>query len=229
MIQHALKNRVIELRKEGKSYSEINSALGVKIPQSTLSYWCHRVTLPENYAEIIRGKIAIGASKGRAIALVTNEIRRKQHLETLKQNNNFAKDLFKNNDVAKIALAMLYLGEGLKWKAGRALRLGSSDPDIVKIYIKLLRQCYGIKSIKLRARIGYRADQDINELTKYWSKITDLPRSSFYKTKTDPRTIGKPTKDRNYKGVCSIHCAGTNIQLELDIIARMILNDDTGL
>ncbi len=120
---------------------------------------------------------------------------------------------------------MLHLGEGAKWKSHRGLMLGSSDPDIIRLYIKLLKICYGKKNTDMRCRISYRADQDINELETYWSKITNISRSNFYKTRPDPRTVGKPTKNKDYKGVCVITSSGTDIQLELESIAKIILKN----
>ena len=45
--------------------------------------------------------------------------------------------------------------------------LGSSDPTIMLLYIKLLRLCYGIIAVQMKCRISYRADQDI----KNWNDI----------------------------------------------------------
>lgn len=118
---------------------------------------------------------------------------------------------------------MLYLGEGAKLKSHRGLMLGSSDPRIIRLHIKLLAACYRIAREKLKCRISYRADQDLNTLQKYWSEITGIPLETFYKSKPDPRTIGKPTKCLDYKGVCVVMCSGTSIQLELDIITDIIL------
>ncbi|MBL7156219.1 MAG: hypothetical protein ISS87_01310 [Candidatus Pacebacteria bacterium] len=125
----------------------------------------------------------------------------------------------------KIALAILYLGEGEKWKGRGRLCLGSSDPDIIKLYLKSLRTCYDINEKKLRCRVGYRADQNINELQKFWSKITKIPASQFYQTRIDPRTKGKKSIKRDYKGVCVIYYGSAEIQLELAIIAKLITNN----
>ena len=62
--------------------------------------------------------------------------------------------------------------------------------------------------------------QEINKAIN-WSKATGLNKNQFYKTKPDARTIGKPTRNKNYKGVCVISCAGTKIQVELKEISKM--------
>ena len=131
-----------------------------------------------------------------------------------------------DRDVQKIMLAMLYLGEGSKWRSHSGLMLGSSDPSIIKLYVGLLGVCYGIEVDRLKCRVSYRADQDIRALEHYWAKIIGIPLKNFYKTKPDPRTIGKPTKRSDYKGVCVVHCGNTKIQHELEMIPKLLL---TGL
>ncbi len=85
-----------------------------------------------------------------------------------------------------------------------------------------MKSVYNIPKSVLRAQVLHRADQDISQLIMVWSKITGLHKEFFYKCKPDSRTIGKLTKNKDYKGVCVISCAGTKIQLELDIVARLI-------
>ncbi len=117
---------------------------------------------------------------------------------------------------------MLYLGEGTKWQRSRAPKLASTSPVIIQLYIDLLHTCYGIGPESMHARIQCRADQNQNELIAHWMDITKIPRSNFYLCYVDKRTIGKPTTKTNYKGVCTVSCAGTHIQLELAEISGII-------
>lgn len=158
------------------------------------------------------------------MAVASNRAKRREYLKTLAEKNRHLRAKLVDKDVSKLALATLYLGEGAKWKSTRGLALGNSDPDIVKIYIQLLEQCYGINRNDLKARITYRADQDIEKLIEYWSNISGIPRNNFYETKPDPRTKGSRTRKKDYMGVCTVIGGGTEIQLELDIIARMFLH-----
>ena len=75
----------------------------------------------------------------------------------------------------------------------------------------------------MKCRISYRADQNIKSLQNYWSRLTGISLKNFYKTIPDPRTIGKPTKKKDYKGVCVVTCAGSHIQLELEAIPAIVL------
>lgn len=86
----------------------------------------------------------------------------------------------------------------------------------------LLKRCCGIEVGEARCRISYRADQDPDYLEDFWSNLTKILRTNFYKTKPDPRTVGKPTLRSDYKGVCALTRKGTDIQLELQAIADII-------
>ncbi|MBU0547000.1 MAG: hypothetical protein ABH876_02310 [Patescibacteria group bacterium] len=216
-----LKEKVIKLRKQGKTYSEIKNSLRKIIPESTLSYWCKGVPLPLKYYKKIKILNEINREKGRKIALEINKRNREKYLSEIKRRNLV---LFKNVNLKamKLALAMLYLGEGGKWKSHPGLVLGSSDPNIIILYLKLLNKCYHLKPQDLKCRISYRADQDIDNLQRFWSRVAKIPLKNFYKTKPDPRTIGKKTLKKDYKGVCVISGGGAEIQLELEIIPKLI-------
>ena len=220
---YTLKPKAVRLRKTGKTYGEIRKILGKSVAKSTLSHWLRDLVLTEIQQRKLEGRVASKIARAQIKGWAASKKKRQQYIKLLVTRNRYLLPLTKKRDVAKIALAMLYLGEGAKWQSHPGLHLGSSDPEIIKIYIKLLKKCYGISGEILRARISYRADQDLSKLTAFWSRMTKIPRHHFYKTKPDPRTIGKKTMKENYRGVCQITCAGTEIQLQLDIIARMFL------
>lgn len=213
------------LRAAGKTYSEINRELRIKVPKSTLSGWCAGVEMPSLYKtkldKINKDNFAIVQKLATAARLA----KKTNFLRKIEAENQSLIPFLKNKNVLKAILAMLHLGEGAKWKSHRGLMLGSSDPDIIRLYIELLKSCYGKKNTDMRCRVSYRADQDIDELETFWSKITNISRDNFYKTRPDPRTIGKRTKNKDYKGVCVITSSGTDIQLELESIAKIILKN----
>ena len=217
-----LSEKVKKLRGQGKTYTEIKSILKVIIPESTLSCWCKNVLLPPEYFNKIKLLNALNREKGREVALEINRQKRDKFLKEVKQEAAATLRKF-NRESLKIALAMLYLGEGAKWKGHSGLLLGSSDPEVVLLYISLLEKCYHIGTDQLKCRISYRADQNIRKLEKYWFNITGIPLKNFYKTKPDPRTKGRRTRKVDYKGVCVITCAGARIQLELEMLIKLLL------
>ncbi len=219
-----LKKQIRKLRGRGKTYSEIQKTLNIKIPKSTLSNWCKDVELPIWYKNKITELNDKNSRKALKIAWTINKKKREDFLESLESEAiKTTSSLSLNRENLKIVLASLYLGEGAKWKSHSGLMLGSSDPNIILFYLKLLEKCYDIKPYQMKCRISFRADQDIKKLEAFWSKVTKIPRENFYKTKPDPRTIGKKTLKTEYKGVCVVTCKGANIQLELEQIINLLM------
>lgn len=219
----ALKLSARKLRSKGKTYSEIMEVIGINIPKSTMAEWCRGVEVPDSYWKRLDEINKYNYLKARKTAWEVSKQRRERLITKLHKNSCNLIDRIKDRDILKLMLSALYLGEGSKWKSHHGLMLGSSEPDIVNLYIRLLERCYGIKIETLKCRISYRADQNLRSLEKYWSKVTQIPLTNFYKSKPDPRTVGKKTKNKEYKGVCVVTCAGTHIQLELEAIPKIIL------
>ena len=101
--------------------------------------------------------------------------------------------------------------------------LGNSEPLVIRLFLNLLRYCYNIDESKFRCTLQCRADQNIPKLEKFWSQITNIPLAQFYKARIDPRTIGKPSNNPNYKGVCRIDYFSGDIFMELKQIMSLIL------
>lgn len=222
MKRSIVKQKVLSLRKEGKTYKEIARSLKVSLPKSTLSYWCHSMPLPNGYDRKVREYNLSNLEKARKVALRIQKKKRKNYLESLKSRNAHLAQIIKDPNVAKIALAVLYLGEGRKNIKRSSLMFGNSDPNIVKFFLDLLRVCYNIDESKFRCTVQCRADQKIEELEKFWQDITKVPPSQFYKARIDPRTVGKISKKPEYRGVCRIDYFSAELLIELLQISEII-------
>ncbi|HJM04729.1 MAG TPA: hypothetical protein QF549_03840 [Candidatus Saccharimonadaceae bacterium] len=158
--------------------------------------------------------------RARAKALIANsEIQRLRKEEIINRAELVVK-MTDPSDALKIQLAILYKGEGAKYGAYRGLSLGSSDASILRLYIALLMIAYGKQLALFKARIQHRSDQDPGVLKAYWSQQLGFSENQFYKSYSDKRTKGSPTKKIEYKGVCVISCSGADIQLELEAIVQ---------
>lgn len=216
-----LKTKIISLRKSGKTYEEIRKIIGVNVPKSTLSNWCSNIPLSYEQQQNIGLLMEKGAEKGRATALIINKLKREEYIQSVRKRIDHLAIKINNKDTSKIALAMLYLGEGSKKQRG-SLMFGNSDPLVICLFLRLLRYCYDIDESKFRCTLQCRADQNIKKLEKFWSKNTDIPLSQFYRARIDPRTIGKPSKNHDYKGVCRIDYFSGDIFMELKQIMKVV-------
>ena len=128
MDRKKIKEQALYLRKQNKTYSEICKSLKVKIPKSTLSYWCKDVPLPASYFKKLNLLNYRILGEARALAVLANRKKQEQLLDRIKkENKHLVKNL--NKDVCKLLLSVIYYAEGSKHRSTRSLRLGNADPN----------------------------------------------------------------------------------------------------
>jgi hypothetical protein len=79
----------------------------------------------------------------------------------------------------KIAGLMLYWAEGTL--LGNTVDLANSNPEIIKIFMRFLREICGVKEERLRIYVYAYEHQDITSIMHFWSKITNVPLTQFTK------------------------------------------------
>ena len=79
----------------------------------------------------------------------------------------------------KIAGIMLYWAEGAA--NGNTVDFVNSNPQMIKIFLKFLREICGIGEDRLRVYLYAYQNQNLKELMQYWSNITNVPISQFTK------------------------------------------------
>ena len=72
-------------------------------------------------------------------------------------------------------------GEGSKWDGEKIVDFANSDPEMIVVFMKFLRNVCGIDESRLRAYLYCYANQKPKELENYWSKLTSIPQKFFYK------------------------------------------------
>jgi hypothetical protein len=217
---------VCMLRSQGKTYAEIRAYLRIEVPKSTLSAWCKKIPLSSSQIDRINMLNLANLAKARLVAMTANKIKREDFMKGIKKLNTPISKKIYNPEAAKIALAMLCLGEASKYNilTRSAFHLGSSDPRIITIFLALLKKCFNFELEKVRCTVQCRADQNIEALERFWMNISGVPKRLFYKAQIDPRTIGKPTKKKDYKGVLRVDYFDTKVQLELESLSDLIYN-----
>lgn len=211
MNRETLKEEAWKLRSLGFSYAEICHTLKTEIPKGTLSGWFKGRVLNQAAKSKIRQHTLKYLVKARTQSVAIKWQTREQYLARLKNHNSLLAARLDDPDVAKIALAMLYLGEGFKSKNMAGLGFGNSDPKVISLFLKLLRQSYPIDETKFRCTVQCRADQDAAQLEAFWSQVTGIPTDKFYAARVDLRTLGQPSRKPEYKGVCRINYFSAHI------------------
>lgn len=89
---------------------------------------------------------------------------------------------------------MLYWAEGRK--AGKhTVDFTNSDPYMVRVFLKMLREIYNITGPRLKCMIYCYSNQDPSSLHNYWSNLLNIPLTQFTKPYIrhdyDPAKTGK--------------------------------------
>lgn len=219
-----LKKEAIRLRRLGESYPMINRKLWVS--KSTLSGWISGLELSEG----ARRRIGI-RKKNNLIKLRENALRIRR-VRKLELNHNLQEAVLKDftdcgfgNRIKELLLAMLYLGEGFKGRS--CIGLGNSNPDIMRLFVKLVRDIHVVDEKKFRCFLHLRMDQKEVKEKSFWSREVGIPLSGFRKTQFDKRTAGKKTW-KNYHGVCIVYYYDASVDKRLTEVQKMIIKKILG-
>lgn len=189
------KIKATELRRKGFSYSEILKR--VPVSKSSLSLWLRSVGLSKKQSQRLTEKklasIKRGWIKWHQIRIdKTNEIKIKAIQET---------SAIDNDDLWLIGIA-LYWAEGSKERdtsIGGSVRFNNSDPRMIKLFLKWLRDIIKIneEDIKYDIYIHENSKNRIEDVIKFWANITDTSVDKFKyiyfkknKIKTNRKNIG---------------------------------------
>jgi hypothetical protein len=216
-----LKHSAIQMRKRGSSIRDIEAKLS--IARSTLSGWLADVPIAKIYQARLhkRWKKALGHARGKAVAWHNKEKAgrlEQAHKEALESLSHIDSH---NPHIVELALALLYLGEGVKKSSQTAL--GNSDPQVLQFFVVALRRIYNMPLANIKCDVHIRADQSPSKEMHYWSRMLGIPIENFGKTSIDKRTRGRPTY-KHYHGVCVVRCGRVAIQRKLVYIATTFCN-----
>lgn len=172
-----LKLKARTMRSAGKSYGEIIRKL--KLSKSTVSDWCHDVQLTPAQIDILYRSKKSGALKGSIIAAKNKQIKRIE--ETKELFTLGLKDVgalsARDKFLAGIAF---YASEGTK--SDRGCSFANADPTIIKFMVNWFRKFGHVLPKKFYGAIWLHEGLNEEKAKKFWSKITRIPISHFYKT-----------------------------------------------
>lgn len=86
------------------------------------------------------------------------------------------------NDSFLLGLGLgLYWGEGTK-KNLNTVRIGNTDPYLIKSFLVFLQKVYSINNSKLRFALQIFTDMDQKKEEKFWREFLGIDAKQFYKT-----------------------------------------------
>jgi len=118
-----------------------------------------------------------------------------------------------NKNQAKFITAILYGCEGAKYPASNAVSFSNSDPNLILVFLKLLKKSFNLDKKKFSVHLQVHTNHDYRDLRKFWANLLNLPETCFMKpTIREPR--GKKHRN-NYMGTCTLRYRDYRVQLKL--------------
>ncbi len=81
----------------------------------------------------------------------------------------------------KVVGAMLYWAEGYKSDKASGIDFANSNPEMISLFMKFLRNTYKLDESKLRIFIYCYSDQNYKKIKGFWSELTKVPKEQFSK------------------------------------------------
>ncbi|MDE2001240.1 MAG: hypothetical protein KGI60_01580 [Patescibacteria group bacterium] len=192
------RSRAIELRKQGKSYSQIKRS--IKVSKSTLSIWLQDLPLSERRLREVRDWNQSRIENYR-------ETRRKQREAVLNDIYKIEKRKIMPLTAKEIFIGglFLYWGEGAKTKLSSEAILSNTNPSIVKAFIHWLEHSFHVRRVDMKIRLQLYKDMDVDEEIHYWSRALLIKESQFRKPyiKKSNRT-SLTYKNKYTHGTCNV-------------------------
>lgn len=187
---------IFNLRKEGKTYREIQNLTGVT--RSTLSEWFKN---EEWSAHVKKSNDTKRTKVNTARLFMMNEARRVMLEKKYKDAEEKAEEefeLYKDNPLFMAGL-MLYAGEGDKMSKW-SIKLANSEFSLHKVFLKFIEKFTKTPPERLKVSILLYPDLNIEECKLKWSEELNIPLTNFHK----PQVIkGRSVVKRLHFGVGS--------------------------
>lgn len=211
------KRKVIELRKTGKSYSEIKKIINVS--KSSLSLWLRDVVLTEDQI------LGLKEKKLRAVERYKKSmrIRKETRLEGYYKIQKKILLPFSNKEEL-VAGLFLYWGEGNKVNSS-SISVSNTDPSVIKYAFYWMKNCLNIPKSKIFVLLHLYKDMDVEKETHFWSKELGIGRSQFKR----PYIKNSLRADIDQKGfghgTCNLWAYKTEIKENIMMAIKAISDD----
>ena len=211
VIEH---RKVLILRKQGKSYSQINRELG--IPKSTLSDWLCKLPLSKSQIRLLRdfNQQRIEKCRNTKRKKLERRLLEKYKIQKKKIGVLSKRELF-------IAGLFLYWGEGGK-SSRNVLSLCNTDPSVIKFTLFWINKCLHVSKKKIHINLHLYSDMDVTKETNYWSRVLRIGKDQFTKpyikkskkTDLDQKSFGH--------GTCSLYVCNTSLKENILMTIKVI-------
>ena len=189
--------------------NEIKKELGVS--KSSISLWVKNIELTKDQKQELSNKgVKKEIIEKRRATRFKNENNRRQIIidKAREEINNLSlQDL-------KILGIALYWAEGGKTQRG-LVRIANGDPKIIEIMMEFLRKICYVPEKKFRGHIHIHPHLNIKKAENYWSSVSKIPLSQFYKTYSKHNISSQNKKNSLPFGTFDIYVCNTKLFLKI--------------
>lgn len=200
------------LRHKGFSLNQIVSTLNVS--KSSASIWVRDVKITKKQRKFLHHRAHLKEVIMRRVKTRLTHENAKRRLIMDDHKKHLRKDSI-NLETLKILGTCLYWAEGGKSQKNRSFSFWNSDPQMVRVMLAFLRRVCKIPEERFRAHINLHVHLDAVTAEKYWSLISRIPLSQFYKTTKIVSKASKNTRDTLPYGTFSIQVTSTDLFLKM--------------
>lgn len=167
----------IELRKQGKTYSEIKKQLGTA--KSTLSDWLSTYPLTQKQLLLLKEERIIKRALANEKTTITKYKKRQERLTNIYQREKKRLSLLTNKEL-EIAGLFLYWGEGVKNLQG-SISINNTDPLVLKFVLFWYIKSLSIPKEKIKVNLHLYNDMNVKFEMDFWSQELAIPLTQFNK------------------------------------------------
>ena len=200
----AERERAREMRRDGCSYAEIATALGVS--KSSVSLWVRDLPHQER---LLFSDDPRRAGAERYFA----HRRRAMFIERQNQKLSWANEIGELSDrELLIAGAVAYWAEGAKskpWRPTESMIFTNSDPDMIKLFLAWLDRI-GVERTQVHFRVAIHESADVAAAESFWADVVECSASSFRRAtikRHTPKTVRHNTGE-SYRGCLVVRVLG---------------------
>ena len=207
--------KAISLRKKGFSYNEIKEI--VPVGHGTISRWCCDVELTEKQKNRIKDK---KRNTPLIKKLIATSIKNKEQ-DRLWADRAFNELIIDENSLL-ISGAMLYWAEGYNSKTNQSAIFTNTNPDMVKIMLRFLRELLLVDNSKMKVMVRISEKGDIKRAEEHWSKITELTMDRFQKPEILKLKDNSKSLERFPNGICRLSIYDVTVRRKIYNLINLI-------
>jgi len=93
-----------------------------------------------------------------------------------------------------------------------AVRLGNTDPALIKFFLKFLTEIYQIDTQRLRFGLQVFNDSDPVKAKKFWQEKLQIEENQFQKVVITPARAQGTYRRKNHHGVLTVYFSNTKLR-----------------